>query len=129
MLILIALLSTQCVAASKSEDNREQALIDAEGYAIASCLTLQSETYLKDQGDGWASVIVQRAHGDIELFFRISEAVKLEAKKGKMAAIRDESNPGKDLLLPILYCNEIIYEPAIHSAILKAVKGIKKYYR
>src|SRR2546429_7213897 len=40
--------------------------------SIASCLTQQAEPYLKDQGDAWASVIVQRMHGDIEVLDRKS---------------------------------------------------------
>src|SRR3989442_2321369 len=45
---------------------RTQVQRDVESYAIASCLTQQAEPYLKDQGDAWASVIVQRMHGRSE---------------------------------------------------------------
>lgn len=47
---------------------------DVEGYAIATCLTKQSDPTLKDQGDAWASVIVQRAHGDLEPLHAVQEA-------------------------------------------------------
>src|SRR5256885_5566908 len=61
---------------------RTQVQRDVESYAIASCLTQQAEPYLKDQGDAWASVIVQRMHGDIEVLAGIAEQVQRENTKG-----------------------------------------------
>ena len=82
---------------------------DIESYAIASCLTLQKSTYLQDQGDAWASVIVQRMKGSIDILPKITEIVKEEISKGEMAVVRSEVINAKDKELPVLYCNEIIY--------------------
>ncbi len=100
---------------------RPEVLRDVEGYAIASCLTMQVQPYLKDQGDAWASVIVQRTKGSLDVLIGVAEQVKRETAKGNMAVIRDEIGPGKDKSLPVLYCGEIIDEPAVRAAIQKAV--------
>jgi hypothetical protein len=49
-----------CAATLNLDGKRPPVLRDVEGYVIASCLAQQSEPYLKDQGDGWASVVIQR---------------------------------------------------------------------
>ncbi|WP_349263243.1 hypothetical protein [Steroidobacter sp.] len=107
---------------------RPEVVRDVEGYAIASCLVNQSEPYLKDQGDAWASVIVQRMKGDLEVFANIAERVKLETAKGDMAVVRTEAEPGTDKALPVLYCSEIIDKPPVRAAIEKAVAALNSSY-
>ncbi len=102
---------------------------DVEGYAIASCLVGQKSPYLKDQGDGWASVIVQRGKGDLEVFRTVESAVKAELAKGDMAVIRNEVGPEPDKSLPVLYCGEIIDKPAVRAAIRKAIAKLARAYR
>ena len=92
---------------------------DIEGYAIASCLTYQESPYLQDQGDAWASVIVQRMEGSIDILSEISEIIKEEVSKGEMAVVRSESANDKDKVLPVLYCNEIIYKKPVQSVLRK----------
>ncbi len=115
-----------CLAGCADKTNtigspRPEALRDLEGYAIASCFTNQAEPYLKDQGDAWAAVIVQRMNGNLEALAAITEEVKRENAKGNMVVIRNESGTEKDKLLPVLYCGEIIDRPAVRAAIQKAV--------
>lgn len=107
---------------------RPEVVRDVEGYAIASCLVNQSEPYLKDQGDAWASVIVQRMKGDLEVFAGLAEQVKLETAKGEMATIKNEAEPGSDKALPVLYCSELIDKPAVRAAIQKAVAAVSPSY-
>lgn len=107
----------------------EAARQDVEAYAIASCLTYQSQPYLKDQGDGWASVIVQRSKGNFQVFTAVAAAVKKEMSKGNMAVIRNETGPARDKALPIEYCFEIPNSPAVHAAIKQAVKKLEKSYK
>jgi hypothetical protein len=102
---------------------------DVEGYAIASCLYAQKEPYLKEQGDGWASAIVQRSNGSLDALTAVGDAVKAELAKGDMAIIRNEAEPMKGLALPVMYCGEIIDEPSVHAAIAKAVKTLAASYR
>lgn len=116
------LILTGCPTKTVTNDiHRSEALRDAEGYAIASCLVYQPDLYLKDQGDAWASVIIQRMKGSLDVLVGIVDQVKLEIKKGGMAVIRDDVTPGQDKILPILFCSEIIDKPGVRAAIQKAV--------
>lgn len=110
-------------------DSHEAVWRDVEGYAIASCLTYQKQPYLKDQGDGWASVIVQRSKGDISVLTAVATAVKNEVNKGNMVVIRNETGPARDKVLPIQYCFEIPDAPSVHAAIARAVKKLKSSYK
>lgn len=102
---------------------------DVEGYAIATCLSHQNEPYLRDQGDAWASVVVQRSHGDVELLHPVQEAVEAELKKGHVAAIYQENDPRHSKTVPVLYCAEIIDEAEVRSAIDTAIKKLAPAYR
>src|SRR6185436_9376363 len=84
-----AVMSTACAA------DRSAVELDVEGYAIASCLAAQDQPYLKDQGDGWASAIIQRSKGAPDAFVAVGTAVKAELAKGDMAVIRSETGPEK----------------------------------
>jgi hypothetical protein len=101
---------------------------DVEGYAIASCLTSQTEPYLKDQGDAWASVVVQRMHGDIDVLAGIAEQVQRENATGDMAVMRDEARPAQGKPLPVLHCGEVIDRPAVRAAIQKAIATLRPSY-
>lgn len=110
---------------------RTQVQRDVESYAIASCLTQQAEPYLKDQGDAWASVIVQRMHGDIEVLAGIADQVQQENAKGAngdVAVMRDETRPGQGKPLPVLHCGEVIDRPAVRAAIQKAIAALRPSY-
>jgi hypothetical protein len=102
---------------------------DVESYAIASCLVAQDQPYLKDQGDGWASAIIQRSKGSLDVFMSVAAAVKAELAKGHAAVIHSESEQTKDKLVPVMSCGEIIDSPSVHAAIDKAVKKLIPYYR
>lgn len=108
---------------------RPEVLRDMESYAIASCLTIQTHPYLKDQGDAWALVIAQRMQGDLDVLANIAEQVKHESAKGEMAVVRDETGTGKDKPLPVLYCNEIIDKPSVCAAIQRAVAMLGPSYK
>ncbi|WFF83792.1 hypothetical protein [Delftia tsuruhatensis] len=107
---------------------RTQVQRDVESYAIASCLTQQAEPYLKDQGDAWASVVVQRMHGDIETLAGIAEQVQRENTNGDMAVMRDETRPRQGKPLPVLHCGEVIDRPAVRAAIQKAIAALRPSY-
>jgi hypothetical protein len=101
---------------------------DLEGYAIASCLVKSGEPYLKDQGDGWGAVIVQRSKADLAVLSGISEAVNREVAKGNMAVIRHEGESARDKQLPVLYCSEIIDSAVVRSAIARAADQASSSY-
>jgi hypothetical protein len=118
-----AVISTACAAERSAVEQ------DVEGYAIASCLKAQDQPYLKDQGDGWASAIIQRSKGAPDAFVAVGTAVKAEVAKGGMAVIRNETGPEKSKPLPVMYCSEIVNAPSVHAAITKAIKTLTPSYR
>ena len=107
---------------------RTQVQRDAESYAVASCLTQQTEPYLQDQGDAWASVVVQRMKGDIDALAGIAEQVRRENAKGDMAVVRDENRPATGKELAVLHCGEMIDRPAVRAAIQKAIEVMRPSY-
>jgi hypothetical protein len=129
ILLLLGLIVAGCAVRTETIGApRSEVLRDVEGYAIASCLLNQTDPYLKDQGDAWASVIVQRMKGNFDDLAGIREEVKREIAKGRMAIIRNETGPEKDKAVPLLYCNEIIDRPKIRTAIQSAVAVLKPSY-
>jgi hypothetical protein len=126
--VMLTVMSTYAVA-SVGTPGRDTMQRDVEGYAIASCLAGQKQLYLKDQGDGWASVILQRMKGDVSVLAVVAGAIKVELAKGRMAVIRNEVGPLPDKELPILYCSEIIDVPQVREAILKAETKLAPAYR
>ena len=128
-MLLWALVAAGCTTKTDTSGSPRPVVVrDVEGYAIASCLVDQSQPYLKDQGDAWASVIIERMKGDLEVFAGLAEQVKLETAKGEMAVIRNEAEPGADKALPVLYCSEIIDKPAVRAAIQQAVAALESSY-
>ena len=129
LLFFMSFAAAGCAPSANSIGSpRTEVLRDVEGYAIASCLTYQAEPYLKDQGDAWASVIVQRMKGDLEALADLAEQVKRQNEAGNMAVVRDETRPEKGKTLLVLHCGEIIDRPVVRVAIQKAVADLSPAY-
>jgi hypothetical protein len=128
-MLLVTMSTATCASANPADAALVMALRDVESYAFASCLARQAEPYLRDQGDGWASAIIQRAKGDLDVLTRVSEDVEREIPKSTMAVVRSELEPGKDKRLPIFYCKELIERPALRAAIVKAASKLRSAYR
>lgn len=129
ILLLLILAIAGCAAKVNTiGEPRPEVLRDVEGYAIAVCLINQTQPYLKEQGDAWASVIVQRMKGNPEVLTDIIEQVKSEIDKGDMAIVRNDIGPDKDKVLPLLYCYEIIDRPSVRAAIQKAAVALEPNY-
>jgi len=126
--LIAAVVGCMVVATSKVH-GRDLVQRDVEGYAIASCLVAQGRSDLKDQGDGWASAIIQRSRGGLDSLTAVAAAVRAELAKGNMAMIRGETDPTKQNSLPIMYCAELIDTPSVRAAIDKAEKSLARSYR
>lgn len=123
--IVCLLLMTACATSlGSSTEERPSVVRDAERYAIASCLTRQSHPYLRDQGDAWASAIVQTMAGDPALLGPIVTAVDQELNQNSMAVARDDATGG-DKNLPIMHCAEIGDAPEVRRAINTAVEALR----
>lgn len=125
---LIAVIAAGIATSATAAHGRPSVQRDVEGYAIATCLASQKEPYLKDQGDAWASVIVQRSHGGIEQFSSVAAAVKTALTQARVPVIHQDSDSPKDKELPVLYCAEIIDAPGVDGAIRKAVRKLAPSY-
>ena len=102
---------------------------DVESYAIAACLGQQPSPFLKDQGDGWASNIVQRSDVNLPLFRKLDTTVKAEVARGHMATVIVDSPPMTVKRLPIQYCAEIIDSPNVSHAIDDTLRGLARRQR
>lgn len=129
ILVLLSLAAAGCAPnETQGGSPRTDVQRDVEGYAVASCLTNQAEPYLKDQGDAWASVIVQRMKGDLEPLSDLAEVVKRESQSGNMAVIQDSTQPASGKPLPVLHCGEVIDRKAVRVAIQKAINELAPAY-
>jgi len=99
---------------------------DAESYTMAACLAYQEHPYLKDQGDAWASAVVQGSQLTIDAIAEISEAVRQEVAKGEMAVIRSEAKGVGSKEVPTLYCFEITDKPLIRATIDNLVSATER---
>lgn len=122
--LFVPLLAGCAANAGVAHGPRSDVVRDVEGYAVASCLTRQTPPYLRDQGDAWASVIVQRTDVGLDRLGELARAVERQVGAGDMAVIRDEAHPGKGKALPILYCSEIIDRPGVRTAMDRAVQSV-----
>lgn len=105
---------------------RDQLRRDVEGYASATCLTLQDEEYLRQQGQGWASIIIQRGYGDIGNWWPLAEAVKAQLKETPVSMIIGDGPPPK--AVPVFHCAEIIDQPRVRAAIKATIIRFKPDY-
>lgn len=125
---IIATLNACATTPNIPTNGRNAATRDVEEYAIASCLFYQQQLFLKDQGDSWASAIIQRSKGELDYFTALADAVKMEVSKGNMVVIRAENEPGHEKALPIAYCFELLNTPSVHSAVERATKKLASSY-
>jgi hypothetical protein len=128
MCFFTVMLSACNATLPKKEFYRSAVRRDVESYAIASCLAYQKQPYLKEQGDGWASAIVQRSEGDINALIVVAQAVGAEVSKGKMKVNLSDNGPKHVEVLPVAYCFEILDSPSIHAAVKKAIKKLTPSY-
>lgn len=128
MLVLTLLTAGCATTANGIGAPRPDVLRDVQGYAIASCLVKQDQPYLRDQGDAWASAIVQRGYGDIGILTDLARQVAAEVAQENMFIVRDETIPGASKALPLVYCSEIIDQPAVRAAIQRAAIALKAAY-
>lgn len=108
---------------------RHQALRHAEGYAVATCLIAQPDRLLREQGEGWASVVVQGGAGSIEPLLPIARAVTLQMTKGDVPVAHLDGPPDGDRPLPILWCASMVDRPAVRAAIRRATVLLTPAYR
>ncbi len=127
VLIVMTAAMAGCSMHSASLSNiNQQVLRDIESYAIASCFCNQADRYLKQQGDAWASAIIQRTNITLETLASVSAQIDKYTGSGQTAVVRSEVPGEKDKSLPLLFCYEIIEKAEIRAAIQGAVSVSQK---
>lgn len=108
---------------------REQLRKDVEGYAIATCLSKQASPEIRDQGDAWASAIVQRGRGEVEDWQPLVAAVDAAIRRTPMLVIKgDASVVEASKPISIAYCSELIDQRDVNRAIENAIRKMKSRY-
>lgn len=120
--LLLSAVISGCSSGVNTRDAAQSGIQEVRSYAIASCLSYQENPYLADQGDAWASVVIQRTRGSIEPLAEVAEVVKRQVETGGMAVMREAR--GRDKALPILYCYEMLERPTVRAAIDEAVSSL-----
>ena len=127
--VLIALILNGCASSIITTESSESTVLgDVSDYALASCYAFQDEPYLKDQGDAWASVIIQRMKGDPSRLLSLVEVIKQQIDKKSMAVMRSELEPEQDKRLPVLYCNDIVHSTEVEAEIIDSSRKLESAY-
>lgn len=102
---------------------------DLVQYATASCFAFQQNDYLKNQGERWASAILQNAHGPVEKWTPVADAVKNALARSGVAQGQGEGPQAPTVPLPVMTCGQIATTPAVSFSIDTAAKALSKDYR
>lgn len=102
---------------------------DLIGYATASCLILQDNPYLQDQGQRWAGAIMQGAHGGTEKWAPVAAAVKTEFVTSGVAQGQGEGPQAPTVPLPVMTCARIAAAPVVRKAIDLAARSLAADYQ
>lgn len=101
---------------------------DLVAYASASCFAMQAEPLLKQQGELWAGGVMQRAHGPVEVWTPVVDAVRAELKRSGVGVAKPERVDAPPVTLPLMTCGEIADTPAVRRAIDIAMKAVASQY-
>jgi hypothetical protein len=101
---------------------------DLVGYATASCLLLQDNSYLQDQGQRWAGAIMQNAHGGVEKWAPVAAAVRAELATSGVAQGQGEGPRAPTTPLPVMTCGRITSTPIVRRAIDLAARSLAADY-
>jgi hypothetical protein len=102
---------------------------DLNGYAVAACLLEIGEGRVGDDASTWASAIVQRSHGDIEPFTRVSDAARAAARRIGPALVHgDDATDAGAKRSALLTCEDITADANVARAIAAAHASLSEYY-
>ncbi len=124
-LALAASASTAAVAASPEPPTLHRDLAD---YATATCFAAQQNAYLKDQGQRWVGAVMQRAHGPVEQWTSIADAVTAELKASGIAVGQGEGPQSATIPLPVMTCGQIAATATVRAAIDRAASALAADY-
>ncbi len=122
----------------KAPASRSDVRRDVEGYASSACLTnisaadfsAQDVAFLKQQGEFWGSIIVERSKGDIEHLIGLIPVIQSAMSEMPMTMVKRDG-PEDQAAQPasIFYCSEIIDNPKVRISIEKTIKKLTPFYK
>jgi hypothetical protein len=116
MAVRAALAGLLCLSVAGSAAARTADQRDAEGYAVAACLMQQKSDSLRQQGNAWGSIILERTRLSLDRLRPLLDAVKAETARRPMWQVHGDA-PADQTEAPVAYCAEIIDVPAVRAAI------------
>ncbi|BFM06014.1 hypothetical protein [Halioxenophilus aromaticivorans] len=72
-----------------------------------------------DQGDAFASAVLQRSQLHPDELTGLIDAVKIFSEQNPLPVVRSENLADGDKTLPVLFCTEVIYDSAVRTEIDK----------
>jgi hypothetical protein len=103
---------------------------DIEGYASAACLVAQDDAMLRQQGNDWAAIIINRSRVGLGDLGRVRTAVESAMRRKPMTVVhRDKPVAEAAASAQVFYCAEIIDEPIVRAAIDAAIRRLTAPYR
>ena len=138
--ILALLLSmSACATPQSSRNSAAQSLLESHinGFAMAHCLRSVGtkglpETdarVLREQGDRWGQVLVEKSRGDIFAAFDILlPALDAALAATPMALVKVEETAGS-VTAPVFYCAELLRQPDVARAMDDAAAALAPAYR
>lgn len=138
--ILALLASTSaCATAQTSGGTAAESLLESHihGFAMAHCLRSvgtkgvpeADARVLREQGDRWGQVLVEKSRGDIFAAFEILlPALDAALAATPMALVKVEETGGS-ATAPVFYCAELLRQPAVARAMEQAAATLAPAYR
>ncbi|WP_106515620.1 hypothetical protein [Allosphingosinicella deserti] len=124
-LLLATCIETPASAISPETMQVERDLVD---YAMASCFAAQQNAYLKDQGRRWAGAVMQRAHGPVEQWTVVADAVEAELARSGIGKSKPDGPHGASVPMPLMACVHIPDATDVRAAIAIAARALSADY-
>ena len=126
-----------CATPGPGDTAASAALLDehVRSTAMAHCLrsvggkglpAAQAEV-LREEGQRWVQILVEKSRGDIELLFAIMPAVDAALAAAPVALIHDDSTGGT-LPAAVFHCDTLLREPGVERAMAEARRRLAPAY-
>ena len=101
---------------------------DLTRYAMAACLAAQDQPYLKDQGQRWASGLIELGHGPVEAWLPVAQAVTAELARTGVGMSKPDGPLHPSVPTPLMTCGHIADAPLERAAIDTAARALAADY-
>jgi hypothetical protein len=137
ILTTAALVAANACAVPRPGAASSAALLDehVHGFAMAYCLRKVADRglpeaeakVLREQGNRWGQVLVERSRGDYTLFFVIMPALDAALAETPMAMVKAGDTAGSETA-PLFHCDQLLRQPAVMRAMARARASLAPAY-